>query len=71
MATGTVAELYKMVRLENIDLTIQQFYVLLVLMEQVGAARVIGAAAPKHLGRKAKVYEMNFEVSFKFFSNSA
>lgn len=69
MASGTISELYKKVRVENIEITIKDFYVLVKIMEQIGAARVIGIRTSEKSGRRAKIYEMSLGMTLNFFVN--
>jgi hypothetical protein len=65
MHTGTIKELHKQLSLENIDLTLQEFYFLVNLMEKTGFANQISKQLNEGAGRQSKVYQVksNFNVN--------
>jgi hypothetical protein len=58
MHTGTVKELHKSIVLENIDLTLQEFYILIKIMEKTGFANKISQKANVGAGRQSRVYQV-------------
>jgi hypothetical protein len=65
MHTGTIKELHKQLSLENIDLTLQEFYFLVNLMEKTGFANLISKQLNEKAGRQSKIYQIksNFNVN--------
>jgi hypothetical protein len=65
MHTGTIKELHKQLSLENIDLTLQEFYFLVNLMEKTGFANQISKQLNERAGRQSKIYQIksNFNVN--------
>jgi hypothetical protein len=63
MHTGTVKELHKSVVLENIDLTLQEFYILIKIMEKTGFANKISQKANVGAGRQSRVYQVKDSFS--------
>lgn len=69
MTTGTIPQLYNQLSVENVQLSLQEFYCLIKVMEQIGQARIVGKNRTKNAGRCAKIYEIpNFNVKFSFFA---
>lgn len=67
--TGTIPELYNKLSVENVKISLQEFYCLIKIMEQIGQARIIGSRKHKEAGRRPKVYEIpNFDVKFTIFA---
>ena len=58
MHTGTIKELHKQLSLENIDLTLQEFYFLVNLMEKTGFANLISKQLNEKAGRQSKIYQI-------------
>jgi hypothetical protein len=63
MHTGTVKELHKSIVLENIDLTLQEFYILIKIMEKTGFANKISQKANVGAGRQSRVYQVKDSFS--------
>lgn len=65
MHTGTIKELHKQLCLESIDLTLQEFYLLVKMMEKTGFANQISKQLHKGAGRQSRVYQIksNFNVT--------
>lgn len=71
MATGTIPQLYNQLSVENVDLSLQEFYCLVKIIEQIGQARIVGVQDCKHAGRKAKIYQIdNFDLKMRFFEKN-
>jgi hypothetical protein len=58
MHTGTVKELHESIVLENINLTLQEFYILIKIMEKTGFANKISQRTNVGAGRQSRVYQV-------------
>lgn len=63
MYTGTVKQLHESIFLENINLTLQEFYILIKIMEKTGFANKISQKANIGAGRSSRVYEIKDSFS--------
>ncbi len=65
MHTGTIKELHKQLSLESVDLTLQEFYLLVKIMEKTGFANQISKQLNKGAGRQSRIYQVksNFNVN--------
>lgn len=65
MYTGTIKELHKQLSLESVDLTLQEFYLLVKIMEKTGFANQISKQLHKGAGRQSRIYQVksNFNVN--------
>jgi hypothetical protein len=68
MHTGTVKELHKSIVLKNIDLTLQEFYILIKIMEKTGFANKISQKANVGAGRSSRVYQVKDSFSLNLNS---
>lgn len=64
MHQGTIKELCEKICLENVDLTLQEFYLLIKIMEKTGFANQVSVKTHKGAGRQSKIYQVkpNFNV---------
>jgi len=65
MHTGTIKQLHEHISLDSVDLNLQEFYLLVRIMEKTGFANQISKQLNKGAGRQSKIYQLksNFNVT--------